>query len=262
MKIGCIGTGAMGGAIMRAVCKKYDVNQIKVTDKNTQMGKAFAKETGAVFVETNKEVLDCDFIFLAVKPQFLGEVFAEIGNAIPESAVVISMAAGIKIEKLQSWAPKARFIRMMPNVCAQIGQGMTAISYNSNITQTEADTAIEILSTAGRVEVVLEKLMDCVTAVGGSAPAFVFMFIEALADGAVRCGMPRAQAYTYASQVVYGSAGMVMQSGKTPAELKDMVCSPAGTTIEGVAALEKNGFRNAVIEAITAACNRSVELGK
>ena len=262
MKIGCIGTGAMGGAIMRAVCKKYDVNQIKVTDKNTQMGKAFAKETGAVFVETNKEVLDCDFIFLAVKPQFLGDVFAEIGNAIPESAVVISMAAGIKIEKLQFWAPKARFIRMMPNVCAQIGQGMTAISYNSNITQTEADTAIEILSTAGRVEVVLEKLMDCVTAVGGSAPAFVFMFIEALADGAVRCGMPRAQAYTYASQVVYGSAGMVMQSGKTPAELKDMVCSPAGTTIEGVAALEKNGFRNAVIEAITAACNRSVELGK
>ena len=190
MKIGCIGTGAMGGAIMRAVCKKYDVNQIKITDKNTQMGKAFAKETGAVFVETNKEVLDCDFIFLAVKPQFLGDVFAEIGNAIPESAVVISMAAGIKIEKLQSWAPKARFIRMMPNVCAQIGQGMTAISYNSNITQTEADTAIEILSTAGRVEVVLEKLMDCVTAVGGSAPAFVFMHLPT-AQFVAECLVPR-----------------------------------------------------------------------
>ena len=262
MKIGCIGTGAMGGAIMRAVCKKYDVSQIKVTDKNTKMAKAFAKETGAQFVESNKKILDCDYIFLAVKPQFLGDVFAEIGNAIPQTAVVISMAAGIKLEKLQAWAPQARFIRMMPNVCAQIGQGMTAISYNSNITQAEADTAIEILSTAGRVEVVLEKLMDCVTAVGGSAPAFVFMFIEAMADAAVRCGMPRAQAYTYAAQVVYGSAGMVMQSGKTPAELKDMVCSPAGTTIEGVAALEKNGFRNAVIEAITAACNRSVELGK
>ena len=133
MKIGCIGTGAMGGAIMRAICKKYDVSQIKVTDKNTKMGQAFAKETGAKFVKSNKDVLDCDYIFLAVKPQFLGDVFAEIGNAIPESAVVISMAAGIKIEKLQSWAPKARFIRMMPNVCAQIGEGMTAISYNSNI---------------------------------------------------------------------------------------------------------------------------------
>ena len=262
MKIGCIGTGAMGGAIMRAICKKYDVSQIKVTDKNTKMGQAFAKETGAKFVKTNKDVLDCDYIFLAVKPQFLGDVFNEIGDKIPESAVVISMAAGVKIEKLQAWAPKARFIRMMPNVCAQINEGLTAISYGSNITPTEAKTAIEILSCAGRVEVVLEKLMDCVTAVSGSGPAFVFMFIEALADAAVRCGMPRAQAYTYAAQTVYGSAGMVLESGKIPAELKDMVCSPAGTTIEGVAALERNGFRNAVIEAITAACNRSIELGK
>ena len=262
MKIGCIGTGAMGGAIMRAVCKKYDVSQIKVTDKNTAMGKAFAVETGVVFVETNTDVLDCDYIFLAVKPQFLGDVFAEIGTKISDKSVVISMAAGVKLEKLQAWAPKARFIRMMPNVCAQINQGMTAITYGSNIKENEAKTAIEILSCAGRVEVVLEKLMDCVTAVSGSGPAFVFMFIEAMADAAVRCGMPRSQAYTYAAQTVYGSAGMVMESGKTPAELKDMVCSPAGTTIEGVAALEKNGFRNAVIEAITAACNRSIELGK
>ena len=262
MKIGCIGTGAMGGAIMRAVCKKYDVSQIKVTDKNTQMGKAFAQETGAAFVQTNKEVLDCDFIFLAVKPQFLGQVFDEIGKDIPKSAVVISMAAGVKIEKLEAWAPKARFIRMMPNVCAQIGQAMTAISYNDNIMEEEADIAKEILSTAGKVEVVPEKLMDCVTAVSGSGPAFVFMFIEAMADAAVRCGMPRSQAYTYAAQTVYGSAGMVMESDKNPAALKDMVCSPAGTTIEGVAALEKNGFRNAVIEAVTAACKRSVELGK
>ena len=104
--------------------------------------------------------------------------------------------------------------------------------------------------------------MDCVTAVSGSGPAFVFMFIEALADAAVRCGMPRAQAYTYAAQTVYGSAGMVLESGKHPAVLKDMVCSPAGTTIEGVAALEKNNFRNAVIEAVTAACDRSIALGK
>jgi pyrroline-5-carboxylate reductase len=263
MKIGCIGTGAMGGAIMRAVCKKYDVSQIKVTDKNAAMGKAFAKETGATFVNSNKDVLDCDYIFLAVKPQFLGDVFDEIGRDIPNSAVVISMVAGVKIEKLEQWVHHgARFIRMMPNVCAQIGEGMTAIAYNSSIKEDEAKTALEILSTAGRVEVVQEKLMDCVTALGGSGPAFVFMFIEALADGAVRCGMPRTQAYTYAAQVVYGSAGMVMESGKNPAALKDMVCSPAGTTIEGVAVLEKNGFRNAVIEAITAACNRSIELGK
>lgn len=262
MKISIIGTGAMGGAIMRAVCKKYDVKDIKVTDKNAEMGMAFAKETGTTFVPSNKDVLDADYIFLAVKPQFLGDVFAEIAGFIPKSAVVISMAAGVKIEKLESWAPKARFIRMMPNVCAQIGQAMTAITFKDNITLEEANTASEILSSAGRVEIVPEKLMDCVTAVSGSGPAFVFMFIEALADAAVRCGMPRKQAYTYAAQTVYGSAGMVLESGKLPAELKDMVCSPAGTTIEGVAALERDGFRNAVIDAVTSACNRSIELGK
>ena len=262
MKIGCIGTGAMGGAIMRAVCKKYDVKEIKVTDKNEKMGKAFAEETGAAFVNSNKDILDCDYIFLAVKPQFLDDVFAEIAGSISTSSVIISMAAGVKIEKLETWAPKARFLRMMPNVCAQIGEAMTAVTYKDNISEAEAKTAIEILSTAGKVEVVPEKLMDCVTAVSGSSPAFVFMFIEALADAAVRCGMPRSQAYTYAAQTVYGSAGMVLESGKHPAVLKDMVCSPAGTTIEGVAALEKNNFRNAVIEAVTAACNRSIALGK
>ena len=262
MKIGCIGTGAMGGAIMRAVCKKYDVSQIKVTDKNTEMGKTFASETGATFVENNTDVLDCDYIFLAVKPQFLGDVFAEIAGNISNKTVVISMVAGVKIEKLESWAPKARFIRMMPNVCAQIGEAMTAVTYKENISETEAKAAVEFVCSAGRVEVVPYKLMYCVTAVSCLGPAFVFMFIEALADAAVRCGMPRSQAYTYAAQTVYGSAGMVLESGKHPAVLKDMVCSPAGTTIEGVAALEKNNFRNAVIEAVTAACERSTVLGK
>lgn len=262
MKISCIGTGAMGGAIMRAICKKYDVKNIKVTDKNVELGKAFANETGATFVSTNKEVLDADYIFLAVKPQFLSDVFAEIAGNIPTNAVVISMAAGVKLEKLENWAPKARFVRMMPNVCAQIGQAMIAITYNENIKAEEGATVKEILSSAGKVEQVPEKLMDCVTAVSGSGPAFVFMFIEALADAAVRCGMPRSQAYTYAAQTVYGSAGMVLENGQHPAVLKDMVCSPAGTTIEGVAALEKNNFRNAVIEAVTAACDRSIALGK
>lgn len=262
MKISCIGTGAMGGAIMRAICKKYDVKNIKITDKNVELGKTFANETGATFVSTNKEVLDADYIFLAVKPQFLSDVFAEIAGSIPTNAVVISMAAGVKLEKLENWAPKARFVRMMPNVCAQIGQAMIAITYNENIKAEEAATVKEILSSAGKVEQVPEKLMDCVTAVSGSGPAFVFMFIEALADAAVRCGMPRSQAYTYAAQTVYGSAGMVLENGQHPAVLKDMVCSPAGTTIEGVAALEKNNFRNAVIEAVTAACDRSIALGK
>ena len=261
--IACIGTGAMGGAIMRAVCKKYDVKKIKVTDKNTAMGQKFAAENGCTFVATNAQaVKDSKYIFLAVKPQFLGDVFAEIADLISPDSVVISMAAGVKLEKLEAWAPKARFVRMMPNVCAQIGEAMTAVTYKSNITDEEAAAVKEILSSAGKVEQVLEKLMDCVTAVSGSGPAFVFMFIEALADAAVRCGMPRSQAYTYAAQTVYGSAGMVLETGNHPAVLKDMVCSPAGTTIEGVATLEKEGFRNAVIEAVTAACEKSMALGK
>ena len=262
MKISIIGTGAMGGAIMRSICKKYNPKDILVTDKNADLAKNFAQETGTTFVPGNKEVLQAEYIFLAVKPQFLADVFAEIAGNIPESSVVISMAAGVKLEKLQNWAPKARFVRMMPNVCAQIGQAMTAISYNDNIKPEEVQTVKEILSSAGKVEEVPEKLMDCVTAVSGSGPAFVFMFIEALADAAVRCGMPRNQAYTYAAQTVYGSAGMVLQSGKHPAILKDMVCSPAGTTIEGLAALEKNNFRNAVIQAVCAACDKSISLGK
>lgn len=261
--IACIGTGAMGGAIMRAVCKTFDTSKIKVTDKNSTMGEKFAKETGAKFVASNTDILkDSKYIFLAVKPQFLGEVFAEIADSINPDSVIISMAAGVKIEKLESFASKARFVRMMPNVCAQIGEAMTAVTCNDNISPEEFADVQEILKSAGKVEVVPEKLMDCVTAVSGSGPAFVFMFIEALADAAVRCGMPRTQAYTYAAQTVYGSAGMVLESGNHPAVLKDMVCSPAGTTIEGVAALEKNGFRNSVIEAVTAAYQKSASLGK
>lgn len=263
MKISCIGTGAMGGAIMNAVCKKYNPKNIFVTDKNSEMGKAFAEKNGCNFVASNTEVIKgADYVFLAVKPQFLGDVFAEIKDAISPEQVIISMAAGVKIEKLEAFAPKARFIRMMPNVCAQIGEAMTAVSSNANITEAEMNTAKEILSSAGKVEQVPERLMDCVTGVSGSGPAFVFMFIEAMADAAVRCGMPRNQAYIYAAQTVKGSAALVLESGKHPGALKDSVTSPSGTTIEGVAALEANGFRHSVIEAVTKAYERSVSLGK
>lgn len=263
MKIACIGTGAMGGAIMRAVCTKFNAGDITVTDKNVEMGKKFAAETGAVFAGTNTDAIKgADFIFIAVKPQFLKDVFDEINSAITPEQVVISMAAGVKIEKLEQLAPNARFIRMMPNVCAQIGEAMTAVSKSVRVTQAEFENAKLILGAAGKVEEVAEKLMDCVTAVSGSGPAFVFLFIEALADAAVKCGMSRAQAYTYAAQTVKGSAAIVLETKTHPAVLKDSVCSPAGTTIDGVAALEENGFRSAVIQAVTAAYEKSVALGK
>lgn len=261
-KIACIGTGAMGGAIMRAVCNKFDPNNITVSNRTLEKGKSFANDTGCRFADNNKDCIkDAKYIFIAVKPAFLSDLFTEIKNDIPSDAVVISMAAGVKIEKLESFA-KARYVRIMPNVPAQIAKGMTALSCNDNINSEELSDIIEILETAGKVEQVPEKLMDCVTGVSGSGPAFVFMFIEAMADAAVRCGMPRKQAYTYAAQTVMGSAALVLETGKHPGELKDSVTSPAGTTIEGVAALESNGMRNAVIEAVTASYNKSVSLGK
>lgn len=261
-KIACIGTGAMGGAIMRAVCNKFDPNNITVSNRTLEKGKSFANETGCRFADNNKDCIkDAKYIFIAVKPAFLSDLFTEIKNDIPLDAVIISMAAGVKIEKLESFA-KARYVRIMPNVPAQIAKGMTALSCNDNINSEELSDITEILETAGKVEQVPEKLMDCVTGVSGSGPAFVFMFIEAMADAAVRCGMPRKQAYTYAAQTVMGSAALVLETGKHPGELKDSVTSPAGTTIEGVAALESNGMRNAVIEAVTASYNKSVSLGK
>lgn len=261
-KLAFIGTGAMGGAIMRAVCNKFDPNNITVSNRTLEKGKSFANDTGCRFADNNKDCIkDAKYIFIAVKPAFLSDLFAEIKNDIPSDAVVISMAAGVKIEKLESFA-KARYVRIMPNVPAQIAKGMTALSCNDNITSEELSDITEILETAGKVEQVPEKLMDCVTGVSGSGPAFVFMFIEAMADAAVRCGMPRKQAYTYAAQTVMGSAALVLETGKHPGELKDSVTSPAGTTIEGVAALESNGMRNAVIEAVTASYNKSVSLGK
>ena len=261
-KLACIGTGAMGGAIMRAVCNKFDPNNITVSNRTLEKGKSFANDTGCRFADNNKDCIkDAKYIFIAVKPAFLSDLFAEIKNDIPSDAVIISMAAGVKIEKLESFA-KARYVRIMPNVPAQIAKGMTALSCNDNITSEELSDITEILETAGKVEQVPEKLMDCVTGVSGSGPAFVFMFIEAMADAAVRCGMPRKQAYTYAAQTVMGSAALVLETGKHPGELKDSVTSPAGTTIEGVAALESNGMRNAVIEAVTASYNKSVSLGK
>lgn len=262
-KITCIGTGSMGGAIFRAVCKEIDSSIITVTNRTAAKGEAFAKETGCNFSSSNVDaVKDAKYVFIAVKPVALEALCKEIKEALSEDAVIISMAAGVKLEKIASYLPSAKIVRIMPNVPAQIGQAMTALCYNNKVSEEEISHVKQILECCGKVEVVDEKLMDCVTAVSGSSPAFVFMFIEAMADAAVRCGMPRSQAYTFAAQTVKGSAELVLETGKHPGALKDSVTSPGGTTIEGVAALEREGFRNAVIEAITAACNKSISMGK
>lgn len=260
-KIGCIGTGNMGSAIIRAICKEFGSENVIVSNRSEEKGRNFAKETGCKFTLNNVEVVkNSDYVFLAVKPNMIQKVIQEISGEISENQVLISMAAGLTIENLVSFCDSkknVKFIRIMPNVPAQIGQAMTALCCNDDISLEQIQTVTKILESAGKVEKIPESLMDCVTAVSGSGPAFVFMFIEALADAAVKCGMPRSQAYVYAAQTVKGSAQMVLETKIHPAVLKDSVCSPGGTTIEGVSVLEREGFRNSVIQAVVSANNKS-----
>lgn len=198
---------------------------------------------------------------MAVKPAFVKEALEEIKDALEKDTVIISMAAGVSLSQLREYLA-AKYIRIMPNTPAKICEGMTALCCGEDVCQESVCEVTSLLEAAGKVEKVDEKLMDCVTAVSGSGPAYAFMFIEAMADAAVKFGMPRKQAYIYAAQTLKGAASMVLQEEQNPAALKDAVCSPAGTTIEAVAALEKYGFRNAVIEAVTAAHDKSVAMGK
>jgi pyrroline-5-carboxylate reductase len=260
--VGFIGCGTMGSTILRALCTILNPKQISVSSKHFEHAQNLAAETGCTAVKTNSEVAaQADYLFLAVKPAVVPEVLSEIAR-IENKPVIISMAAGITLASLKTAGMANACIRIMPNMPAKVGEAMTALCADPMVRAEECALVTRLLAPTGRIEQVDEKLMDCVTAVSGSGPAYVFMFIEALADAAVRFGMPRKQAYIYAAQTVKGSAAMVLEDSRCPAELKDAVCSPAGTTIEGVAALERTGFRNSVIEAVSAACTRSAALGK
>ncbi len=265
VNIACIGCGVMGGALVRAMTNIVDPKKITVSAKHFEEAKAFSDESKCNAVVSNAEAAKgAKYVFIAVKPAFVTSVLKEIASALSDDAAVISMAAGIKLEAIQAALDgrERTLIRIMPNMPAAVGEAMIALSANSAASEKDVAEAKMLLEAAGKVEIVDEKLMDCVTAVSGSGPAFVFMFIEAMADAAVKLGMPRAQAYIYAAQTLKGSAEMALKTGTHPGVLKDAVCSPAGTTIEGVASLEQNHFRDSVIEAVTAAYNRSVALGK
>ena len=261
MKIGFIGGGNMGGAIIGGIVKsKVEVpNHIGVYDVNTDAVNKLKEQYGIQQIILNQAAVNsADVLFLCVKPNVLYDVIDQIKGDISENTLIISIAAGQTISAIENaFGKKIKLIRAMPNTPALVGEGMSALSPNENVTESELATAIELFSGFGKAEVVPEKLMDVVTAVSGSSPAYVFMLIEAMADAAVMGGMPRQQAYTFASQAVLGSAKMVLETGKHPAELKDMVCSPAGTTIEAVAVLEDMGLRAAVIEAMRACTEKS-----
>ena len=263
MKIGFIGGGNMGGAIIGGIVKN-DVaapEDIIVSDANKASVEKIQSLYGVNAAENNTQTAGADILFLCVKPNILYSVIDEIKDDVSENTLIISIAAGQSIEAIENAFGKAiKLIRVMPNTPALAGEGMSALSPNANVTETELEKAVTLFNSFGTAEVVPEKLMDVVTAVSGSSPAYVFMFIEAMADAAVMGGMPRQQAYTFAAQSVLGSAKMVLETGKHPGELKDMVCSPAGTTIEAVAVLEDMGLRAAVIEAMRACMEKSRDM--
>ena len=205
-----------------------------------------------MYAQSNAECANAaKYVILAVKPQYYDAVLKNIQYAVTSESVIISLAPGISIEDLKKrLGSDKRFVRAMPNTPALLGCGMTGISYNSEeFTFEEKDVIDKIFSSFGKYSVVEERLMNAVVCASGSSPAYVYMFIEALADGVVKYGMPRDKAYEFVAQTVSGAAQMVLQTKEHPAVLKDKVCSPGGTTIAGVAALEENGFRNALIKA-------------
>lgn len=261
MKIGFIGCGNMGQAMMSGMLSsgRIKASDVLVSDKSLASRVNTQKQYGVAVAEKNVELaMIADVIFLAVKPQFYEEVINEIKGALWENKILVSIAPGKTLSWLEEKAGKrVKIVRAMPNTPAMVKEGMTGICGNDLVTEEELNTVCNLFNTFSKTEIVNESLMDVVTAVSGSAPAYVFMFIEAMADAAVEGGMPRAQAYTFAAQAVLGSAKMVMETGLHPGQLKDMVCSPGGTTIQAVRVLEEKGMRAAVMDAMKTCLDKS-----
>ena len=256
MKLGFIGTGNMASAIMGGIIGKNIIpaEEIIGADLFAPGRERVKAQFGINVTDSNKEVVDnAEVIILSVKPQFYEDVINQIKGDIKENQIVITIAPGKTLAWLaEKFGKDVKIVRTMPNTPAMVGEGMTAMCPNEHLTEEEVTYVKSLLESFSRVEIVAERLMDVVVSVSGSSPAYVFMFIEAMADAAVADGMPRAQAYQFAAQAVLGSAKMVLETGKHPGELKDMVCSPGGTTIEAVRVLEEKGLRSAVIEAMKA----------
>ena len=275
--IACIGSGNMGFALMKGAAKTGAANvgavTIGFTDIDVEKAKAAAAALGGalggtVFSSNAEAAEKSDFIFLAVKPKELSGVLAEITPNVQKRLasgtvpVIVSMAAGWPIAKIQAAiAGGVAVVRIMPNTPALISKGMIVCAASPELSAEKTAELEAVLKGAGDVDFIEENYLDAVTGLSGSGPAFAYLFIEALADGGVRAGLPRDKALRYAVQTVFGSAVMVFETGKHPGELKDMVCSPGGTTIAGVNALESGAFRGTVMQAVEAAWQRAKQIG-
>ena len=264
MIIGFIGLGNMAKAIIGGILSNAIVSEGSVIgyDKLPAAKNAVIERYGIAMADSNTDVVKrADVVVLAVKPQVIGEVIEEIAPEVSDDTIFISIAPGKSIDWLTGrFGKEVKIVRCMPNTPALVGEGMTGYCVSKSVNAEDKQIAERILTSFGRAEEVKEELMAAVTSVSGSSPAYVFILIEAMADQAVADGMTRAQAYEFAAQAVLGSAKMVLDTGKHPGELKDMVCSPAGTTIEAVKELERGGFRAAVEDAMQACTERARQI--
>lgn len=260
-KIGFIGCGNMGKAMLGALVNSDNIKRedIIVSTKSESSAKNINKEFEVKTTVVNAEVAEkSNVLFLAVKPHFFKVVIEQIKDIISDDTIIISIAAGVTIAQIEEWfGRKVKVVRTMPNTPALVGEGMSAICPNTNITVDELKYVGELYNLFGKYEILEEKDFHAFIALCGSSPAYVFMFIEAMADAGVKLGLPRTKAYKLAEQAVLGSAKLALETGKHPGVLKDEVCSPGGTTIEAVIDLEKNGFRNTVISAVEKCADKS-----
>jgi pyrroline-5-carboxylate reductase len=266
LKLGLIGCGKMGGALLRGVEKALGSQELNVALSDVVPAAVTALQqslTCTVMTGSPQEVAAAsDVVLLAVKPGDMAALCADLAK-VEGSRLYLSIAAGLKLADLESWlGSQQRVIRSMPNTPALVGTGAAAFSRGSTATADDAALARKILGAVGTADEVSEKLLDAVTGLSGSGPAYVYTVIEALADGGVLMGLPRATALTLAAQTVAGAAQMVLETGKHPAVLRDEVTSPGGTTIAGLEQLEAHGLRNALLQAVRKATERSLQLGK
>lgn len=264
--LGFIGNGNMGKAMIGGIigADLFKPEEILVSDIFEEGLKRTREEYKVLTTTDNKDLAKkADLIVLSIKPNLYPIIMEEIRNEVKDDVIIITIAAGKSIESTEEcFGRKMKVVRVMPNTPALVGEGMSALSFSQSIEDEDRTLLVDIFESFGRAEIVGESLMDAVTAVSGSSPAYVYLFIEALADGAVIEGMPRDQAYRMAAQAVLGSAKMVLETGRHPGDLKDMVSSPGGTTIEAVAKLEEKGFRDGVISAVRACADKSREMSK
>lgn len=263
LKIGFIGGGALAESVVKGISKKlFDAENIYVAEKiparRDYLTEKYSINVAADFATFAEKI---NLLIIAVKPKDLEAALSEVQKNITASTLVMSVVAGCKLEKLEKFLPQQKIIRVMPNVAVLVEEGMMAYAAGKNATAEDMEIAKKFWSAIGRAVEVDEKLMDAVTGLSGSGPAYAFLMIDALADGGVAAGLPRNYAIELAAQTVLGAAKMVLETGEHPDVLRDRVTSPAGTTVEGIRVLEKNNFRSALIEAVISAAEKSKNLG-